>query len=396
MSSTRRDFLKIGSMATASLLVPKLMSSSNVFGSRKNAKSVVVIQLTGGNDGLNTVVPFRNDIYYRNRPRLAIRPTEVLSLNDELGFHPSLKGLHSLFGDGDLTVLNSVGYPNSNRSHFRSMDIWHTASKENEYLNTGWIGRMMDLQQSPIPYHALEVDDTLTLALKGLKMKGLALKDPARLHNQIQQPFLRATANSAVHNHGHDEVGYLRKTLAETAESVDYVYDKSKIYSSNVTYPQTQLGKGLKTIAELIVAECNTMVYYVSLGGFDTHVGQDAKHKNVLRKYDESVSAFVKDLKKNKKFDDVLILTFSEFGRRVAQNASGGTDHGAASNVFLMSGSLNKPGIYNKASDLNNLDAGDIKHTLDFRNIYGTILENWLEQPSKEILGQWFPPLPLV
>ena len=396
MKTGRRDFLRIGSFATASLMIPQMLTSSKLYDPRKNAKSVVVIQLTGGNDGLNTVVPFRNDIYYRNRPKLAISKNEVLPLDDELGLHPSLSGLQEVFRNGDMSIVNGVGYPEPNRSHFRSMDIWQTASDHDRILGTGWLGRLIDLQSDPAPYNALEIDEALSLALKGERMKGLAFKDPERLYSQLQEPFIQATARSVNHDHVHDEVGYLRKTLAETASSVDYLYERSKVYSSRIDYPQTSLGKGLKTIAELIVAESDTMVYYISHAGFDTHVGQDAKHRKVLGQYDEAVSAFIKDLKKNRKFDDVLILTFSEFGRRVSQNANGGTDHGAASNVFLMGGKLNRPGVFNEVPSLSDLDNGDLRYTVDFRSVYSTILERWLDQPSRDVLGQWFAPLPIV
>ncbi len=388
--------MKIGSLASASMLVPKLVSASNLLAPRNNGRSLVVIQLSGGNDGLNTLVPYRNDIYYQERPRISIPSNEILQLTEEMGLHPSLTGLHDIFHNGGLSVLNSVGYPNPNRSHFRSMDIWHSASSSDEHLSTGWLGRLMDVQAAPMPYHALELDDTLSLAMKGEQMKGLAIKDPAALHRQLQHPFILAQAKTEVHNHQHKEVAFLRQTLRETSQSVEYVYEKSKVYKSSISYPNNALGKGLKTIAELIISECNSMVYYVSQDGFDTHAGQEGKQKKLLKQYDEAVSAFVKDLKANGKFDDTLVMTFSEFGRRVAQNASGGTDHGTANNVLLMSGKLKSPGIFNEPPDLKDLDNGDLKYQVDFRQIYTTVLQNWLSQSAEKIIGQQFYPLPII
>lgn len=395
MRTSRRDFLKIGSLASASLLVPKIVSASNMFTPRVNGKNIVIIQLTGGNDGLNTVIPYRNDLYYKYRPKLGIERSNALSLTDEMGLHPSLAKTHDLFHNGGLSILNSVGYPNPNRSHFRSMDIWHSASDANEYLSTGWLGRLMDQQSEPMPYHAIEMNDKLSMALKGSDVKGLAIKNPADLYAQTKQPFIKSIYQNG-HDHEHQEAAFLHRTLHETTTSIDYVYEKSKAYRSAITYPGTSLGKGLKTIAELIISGCNTMVYYVSHDGFDTHVGQSSKQKRLLGQYDDAVSAFVNDLKKNNRFDDTLIMTFSEFGRRVKQNASGGTDHGAASNVMLMSGALKQPGIFNESPNLQDLENGDIKYEIDFREVYATILDSWLGQSSKQILGQPFSALPLV
>jgi uncharacterized protein (DUF1501 family) len=395
MRTDRREFLKATGLITASMLVPRFLRATDTM-ETISGRSLVVIQLTGGNDGLNTVIPYSNDIYYRSRPRLAIESSEVLKLNDEQGFHPSFVKMKGLFDNGDLCVLNSVGYPEPSRSHFRSLDIWQSASDASQYLTTGWIGRMMEANNAAQPHFAIELDDALSLALKGKEVKGLAMRDPRSLYANASHPYIQKLASCTPSDHDHAEVSYLHRTLAEAKQSAAYVYETSKKYASSVAYPSHRLGQDLKTIAELIVSGVGSKVYYVSHSGYDTHVGQQAKQSNLLNQYDEAVSSFVADLRNNARFKDVVILTFSEFGRRVAQNASGGTDHGTSNNVFVIGGSLRQPGVLNEAPDLSDLDQGDLKFELDFRQVYSTILEKWLHQSPAGILGQQFDPLPFL
>ncbi|MBI2731285.1 MAG: DUF1501 domain-containing protein [Sphingobacteriales bacterium] len=395
----RREFLQIGSLATATLMVPKFLKA---FEGRTPVpignKVVVIIQLSGGNDGLNTIIPVRNDIYYRERPKLGIEKSKVLTLTDEAGLHPSLVGLKELYDEGSLAILNNVGYPNPDRSHFRSMDIWQTGSGANEYLTTGWIGRYLDAQCKGCdkPTQALEIDDVLSLALKGEDIKGLALKDPRRLYNTSHEKFYKDLNASFKDEPGEQPVDYLYKTMAETLSSADYIFKQSKLHPSAQEYPNTELGKNLKTIASLIFSEINTKVYYVSLGSFDTHFNQQAQQQNLFTQLSDAVKAFAKDLKANNRFNDVLLFTFSEFGRRVSQNASGGTDHGTANNMFLISGALKQKGIINPLPDLTNLDDGDLKYTIDFKNVYATVLNKWLAANDTMILGKQYNPLSFI
>jgi uncharacterized protein (DUF1501 family) len=387
----RKGFIQIGSLATASVFVPKFLKAFEIPAAvPQGNKVVVIIQLSGGNDGLNTVIPFRNDLYYKNRPRLGIQKTAALQLTDEAGLHPSLTAFKELYDDGSLGIFNSVGYPNPDKSHFRSMDIWHTASKSTDYWNTGWIGRYLDSQCAGCdkPTQALEIDDVLSLALKGENMKGLALEDPKRLYNTSQEKYFKEIlANHQ--QHGHEQpVEYLYKTMAETISSADYIFKQSKQRPSAETYPDTELGKGLKTIASLIFSEINTKVYYISLGSFDTHINQENQQRRLFNELNDAVKSFVKDLKANNRFNDVLLFSFSEFGRRVAQNASGGTDHGKANNMFFVSGALQQKGIYNPLPDLNALDDGDLQFQLDFREVYATVLHKWLGADAELVLKQ--------
>jgi uncharacterized protein (DUF1501 family) len=394
----RRDFLKSTGLASAALFVPQFLQAMPriPFDGKRN-KRLVVIQLSGGNDGLNTVVPYNNDLYYKSRPSIAIKKDLVLRLDNDCGLHPSLSGLRSLYDNGNLAIINSVGYPNPNRSHFRSMDIWQTASASEEYLSHGWIGRYLDSMCAgcATPASAIELDDSLSLAMKGHNLKGLAMSDIDKLHKLAHSKFIEHhVVNDYVHDH--PTVDYLYKTLIETSSSVDSIYAHSKTFRSMTPYPAQPLGKKMKSIAELIVGGSPTSVYYISLGGFDTHVSQPGTQQRLFNQLSQSIDAFCKDLRDNKMFDDTLIMVFSEFGRRVAENAGKGTDHGTANTVFLIGGNIKQAGRYNAMPDLTNLDNGDLKYSVDFRDIYATILEKWLDTDYTSVLGEKFNLLPIL
>jgi uncharacterized protein (DUF1501 family) len=394
----RRDFIKTGSLASAAIWMPKFLQGLKTPGILPlQGRKLVILQLSGGNDGLNTIIPTRNDVYYRERPRLGIKRENALALNDETGIHPVLSGLKNLWDDGAMAILNSVGYPNPDRSHFRSMDIWHSASPASEYWQTGWIGRYLDAHCAGRPYAALEFDDTLSLALKGEHTKGLALQDAQKLYESTRSPFF--SAYSAAHGKvANDDapVDYLYKTMAETLDSADYLFEQSRKKTSTANYPATGLGKDLKTIASLILADTETSVFYASLGSFDTHINQDGQQKRLFQELNDALTAFAADMKANGKWQDVLVVTFSEFGRRVAQNASGGTDHGAANNMLFLGGSLRKKGMLNSLPDLTDLTDGDLKYRVDFREVYAALLERWLDADAKKVLGGTFRPIDLV
>jgi uncharacterized protein (DUF1501 family) len=395
----RRSFIQMGSLATGTLMIPRFLKAFE-----KPAlvppgnKVVVVIQFSGGNDGLNTLIPYRNDDYYKLRPSLGIKKELVLAMNDEAGFNPSLSHLRELNDNGSLAVLNDVGYPNPDRSHFRSMDIWHSASDSREIINTGWLGRYLDAQCNGCsrPTQVLELDDVLSLALKGEQSKGIAFQKPANLYGSSQETFFRELAKQHGDQYAETPVDYLYKTMADTISSADYIFSQSKKNPSTQQYPPTQLGQQLKTIAGLILSDINTKVYYVSLGSFDTHINQAAQQKRLFTEFNDALKAFTGDLRINNRFSDVLTFTFSEFGRRVSQNASGGTDHGTANNMFFISGALKKKGLLNDMPDLNNLQDGDLKHKVDFKNVYATILNKWLGADDKKILGSAYPYLDFI
>lgn len=402
----RREFLKATSLATASLWLPDFLQEFGRPGVlAHNGRVLVMLQLSGGNDGLNTVVPTRNDIYYRERPRLAIARDTALQLTDEAGLHPALTGFKSLYDEGQMAVLNSVGYPNPDRSHFRSMDIWHTASPASEIWQTGWLGRYLDAQCAGCerPTAVLEIDDTLSLALKGEDLRGIAVQEPKRLYDSANSPFFRdylavkQPKNSpAGQVHDDSPVAYLYKTMAETMASADYLFEKSSAKATASNYPNSELGRHLRTIASLILADADTSVYYLSHGSFDTHINQTGQQERLFRELNEALGAFAADLKANGRWEDVLVVTFSEFGRRVSQNASGGTDHGTANQMFFLGGSLKQKGILNPMPDLADLDEGDLKFQVDFRQVYATLLKRWLKADADKILGEAFRPMGFV
>ena len=397
----RRKFIQLGSLATATLMVPKFLKAFETTGIAMvppGNKVVVVLQLSGGNDGLNTVIPVRNDIYHKSRPGLGISKDKALMLNDEAALHPELTILKNLYDDGSLGVLNSVGYPNPDRSHFRSMDIWQTGSASTEFITTGWIGRYLDKQcdQCNQPTQAMEIDDILSLALKGANEKGIAFKDPRRLYNASHENYFKQLA-AQHHAEEHERpVDYLYKTMAETLSSADYIFEQSRLHPTIAVYPPTELGAAFKTISSLILSDINTKIYYVSLGSFDTHVSQQNRQAHLFKQMNEAVGAFVTDLKNNNRFDDVLLFTFSEFGRRVSQNASGGTDHGTANNVFLVSGSLKQKGLINELPNLTDLEDGDLKYKIDFKQVYATVLNKWLHADDKLILNKQYEYLSFI
>lgn len=387
----RRQFLQTGALATASMMLPRFLKAfEQPMMAPPGNKVLVVLQLSGGNDGLNTVIPVTNDIYYRSRPGLGIEKGRALRLTDDAGLHPSLTALKGLYDNGELGILNNVGYPNPDRSHFRSMDIWHSASNSNEYVNNGWIGRYLDAQCAGCaqPTQALELDDSLSMALKGEHMKGIAMKDPRRLFNTSNEKYFRDILASHATGNSEQPVDYLYKTMAETLSSADYIFRQSKIHPAAGTYPNTEIGTSLKTIASLIFSDINTRVYYLSLGSFDTHVGQNGQQQRLFMQMNDAIQAFTADLKSNNRFNDVMLVTFSEFGRRVSQNASGGTDHGTANNMFFIGGGLKQKGVLNAMPDLTQLRDGDLQHTVDFKDVYATILKNWLGADDKKILGR--------
>src|SRR6202000_2926355 len=255
-------------------------------GKMSGYKNLVIIQLSGGNDGLNTIVPFGNDIYYQKRKTIAVAQTDVIKLNDMQGLNPALSALKDIYDQGQMSIINSVGYPNPDRSHFRSMDIWQTASGSGEFLTSGWIGRYLDsnCQDCKNPYTAIEVDDTLSLAMKGATKKGIAVQDPNKLYQSTREPFFKDLVHD--HNNDHlneDNLGYLYKTMIETYRSEEYIQKTSKTYNVTAQYPATPLGNQLKTVSKFINSGLQTRVYYVSLSGFDTHVGQQNQQSRQLK-----------------------------------------------------------------------------------------------------------------
>ncbi len=395
----RRDFLKNSSLASGMLFVPNFIRAFEKIPKNKlGHKKLVVIQLSGGNDGLNTIIPYQNDIYYRKRPKISIAKNNVLQLNSQVGIPQHMSSLKSLYDRGYVTIINNVGYPNPVRSHFRSADIWQTATDANEYKSTGWLGNYLDAYDLK-SHMAIDVDNKLSLALKGTTKSGISASNPKLLHKNIKDPFF----NKLLQQHHLDEhlseenLGYLYKQAIQANSSASYIFENSKTYQNKANYGNNLLGKQLKTTATYINSHLETNVYYVSMGGFDTHANQKNRHKKLMSIFSKELETFVDDLKSQDTFKDTLIMVFSEFGRRVEENAGHGTDHGAANNLFLVTENLKQPGLYNNMPDLKDLDKnGDIKYQIDFRQVYATVLERWLEANPKKVLGKTFDTLNFI
>jgi uncharacterized protein (DUF1501 family) len=392
----RRDFIKKSSLAViGTAFLPQFLKAGNALFSNESFKKLIVIQLSGGNDGLNTIVPYRNEIYYQSRPRLALPKQEIIPVTDDLGINGSMKNFADLYEKGYVSILNSVGYPNPNRSHFRSMDIWQSASGSNEYLRSGWLGRYLDANCTQ-SHETLEIESTLSLALKGEQKNGLAVKNSDTFYRALQDSYFQDLLHDENLDSENSNLNYLYKTLAETNESAKYLFEKHTIKKNTTEFPKTKIGRDLDVVSQFIQSGLNTKVYYISHNGFDTHVNQKHVHNQLLKEFSEAVSAFVKSLEKSGQLNDILILTFSEFGRRTEQNASGGTDHGKANNLFLIGNNLKKPGVFNENPDLTDLDEGDLKYTIDFRSVYQEILSKHLETDSEKILKNKFPVLTIL
>lgn len=393
----RRKFIKDTALASSLFFVPSFVKAfESIPTVMLGYKRLVIVQLSGGNDGLNTIIPYNNDIYHNARPRLAITK-DVIKLNDDLGFHPSLSAIRPLFDNGELSIINNVGYPNPVRSHFRSMDIWQSASNADQYLQSGWLGRYLDTHGAK-PYNAIETNTQLSLAMKGERFNGIATNDYDVLYKTARDPYFKSVLNHYNDKHlSEHNLGYLYQTMIEARSSAKYIYENTKVKLSQQDYPKNDFGKQLKNVAQFINSRLETKVFYTALDGFDTHANQPNVQSRLLSQYAESMSAFVKDLKRNDTFKDTLILTFSEFGRRVKQNAANGTDHGAANNVFVIGKNLKKAGFYNKLASLSDLDDnGDLKYEIDFRTVYATILSRWLEADDRLVLNQKFEKLKFI
>ncbi len=385
-------------VAAGTWFAPYFLNANTMSIGDFKGKRIIIVQLSGGNDGLNTIVPFENDLYYKARPQIGISKKDVIDLNGQLGMNPALKAIEPLFKEGLVSILNGVGYPNPERSHFRSMDIWHTASNADEYWKTGWLGRYLDAQCSNCDslHQAVQLNGTLDLVMKGESLKGLAMTDPAQMINGANTSYQGKAMSSNSSHHDHEPVGYLYKTLVETSKSADYLEEKLQKNKMTVKgVPGDQFSKHLKTIVQMINAGLETSVYYTQLGGFDTHANQKNRQDRLLSSYANGIKFLVEELKKSGELKNTLIMTFSEFGRRVQQNASNGTDHGTANNLFVIGESV-KGGFYNDMPSLSDLDNGDLKYTIDFRNVYATILQNWLEVDAQQILKRDFAILPFL
>jgi uncharacterized protein (DUF1501 family) len=408
----RRQFVsQAAASATALTLAPGFINNTVAALAGEGAprtgpldnRILLILQLDGGNDGLNTLVPYGDDEYYRARPQVAIKPDRVLKLNERLGLHPELVELKQMYDEGSLALVQNVGYPNPNRSHFTSTEIWQQAvvfdpTKPRDVLD-GWVGRYFEQQCANVvsPALGLQVGDRATLAFASRTPRGVTIANPAILEWRKHERGLQGVHRGAqkVKVSDGDDFAYVRQMGHSTLTLADRIR-AARQTKSRVEYPPYQLSQSLRLIGQLIAAGLPTRVYYTALTGFDTHVTQDFRHGGLMQELSQALSLFARDMKAAGQWDRILVMTFSEFGRRLKENGSLGTDHGAASMMFLAGGSV-VPGLHGVAPDLHDLDDGDIKQKIDFREVYAAVLQDWFGvSETKPILLGNYQPLPVI
>ena len=403
---TRRGFLKQGlqGMAVVSLGlgVPSVFAKAAVAASNENSagagRTLVVVQLAGGVDGLNTVIPYSDPLYRGSRPQLAIAESDMLVVDERVAFHPALEGLKQLLDAGQLAVLEGVGYPNPTFSHFKAMDIWQSADPDAK-ARDGWLGRYFESltdagghplsglsygRRLPSAFESSvatvpSVGSLDTFALAGPQSRSVSLVQMYDIYRPTGSPF----------------AALLDSTLDNALDSSAQLAAAHASYTPAVEYPESSLASGLRMLAELIDSGGEhppLRIGHVMLGGFDTHTQQDSRLEPLLVETSEALSAFWQDVVTHGHGQDVLLMTWTEFGRRVSENAQLGTDHGAAAPMFLIGERL-KGGFHGEARDLSDLDNGNLRYSVDFRSVYATVLEDWLEAPASDILGGTFTKL---
>lgn len=364
---------------------------------------LVVVQMGGGNDGLNTVVPYSDDAYHRVRPAIGIPPAQVLKLDGRIGFNPALKGLHELYNEGHLALLQGVGYPNPNRSHFEATQIWETASPERPQ-KYGWIGRYLDARFSggakPASlFEAVALGDTLPAAMTSAHVEVPAIGVlNAYGYNTGRDLASKQSAGVLYDGAKPGQSPYLA-TIAQTAREAyhggDLLRAQTAAFTNKATYAPNGFAQQLALAARLIGSTAGAKIVFVSIGSFDTHAGQRPQQDRLLGYLGDGLLSFYQDLAAHGLDSNVLTMTFSEFGRRVTQNASNGTDHGTAMPLFIVGGAV-KGGIYGEHPSLTDLDHGDLKFSTDFRSVYATVIARWLGRDPAAVLGAGFPTLNFV
>ncbi|TWU54704.1 hypothetical protein Poly51_34230 [Rubripirellula tenax] len=404
-NQSRRKFLRttVGSAAAIGVgaALPKCFAEAASGRSNTTERILVVVQMSGGNDGLNTIVPYADDDYRSARPKLAIPTSDVMKCDDDNGFHPSMTGMHELLQDGKFAAVRNVGYEKPNRSHFESMDIWHTCRRKDEPRPDGWLGRFLDQQPlaagGDVPaLHLGREQQPAAIASTSIRVPTVNELAEFQLRGNDKQSLRKLLQNrQPTHSASENELlSFLQSSTTSAIAASQRVTEAASSYQSDVKYPQTELGNKLRVVAQLIDSGMNTRIYYVQHDGFDTHAQQDQTHTILLRQWSDAVSALVRDLEGHDHGKRVCVMTFSEFGRRVSENASEGTDHGAAGPMFLCGGGV-KAGIVGKRPNLTDLQDGDLKHEYDFRQVYASVLKDWLGTDPSPVLGKEYASLPL-
>ncbi|HNO65230.1 MAG TPA: DUF1501 domain-containing protein [Tepidiformaceae bacterium] len=408
---SRRDFVKGGvALVSIGTTAQSLLKGAVAFAAQNSAyvadpnnkKTLIIVQLAGGNDGINTLVPASDPVYRSSRKTIGLPEDQVLPLAEGFSLHPALTGLKGLWDDGKLAVVRGVGYPNQNYSHFKSSAIWQAGDPEMN-LDNGWLGRTLEQMESQQhdPFLGFNVGNSTPDEMRTPKIAIPSVTDEADYGVKVAGKLVPTTeARTATMLKLYEQYpsnspyGVLLETTADSAvSSSKMLQDAAKTYKPAVEYPQTSFAAGLSLLAEAITSDLGVRVGHATLGGFDTHNNELAEHQERMETLDGGLTAFYQDLQAHGKADDVVVLTWSEFGRRVAENANGGTDHGAASVCFALGNGVQK-GLYGDAPNLAALiDNGNVPYTTDFRRVYATVIERWLGVPSEALLGQRWDPL---
>ena len=411
MKLSRRAMIKDGFLAvSAGMIMPSIFSrgiasarAQSIDGSRiaqaSGDRTLIVIQMAGGNDGLSTVIPIGDPLYHQVRPTLAIPDAEVLPLDTRLGLHPNLAPLKQLWDGGHMAIIEGVGYPNQSLSHFQAMDIWQTLDLSGAG-SEGWLGKLVSgwVDQDGHPFKALDIGVQTAQALSSISapVPTLANVNTYRLYPDpadTDNGNARLQALMKLYNSYPKTSPYaalLDTTALSAQDGSRQLHDADAQYRAAVTYPTGPFAAGLKILAEAIVEGLGLRVGYVTLGGFDTHANQQVTHDTLMKLLADGLSAFYTDLSNHGKADNVVIMTWSEFGRRVEENGSLGTDHGTAAPMFVLGNPVNR-GIFGEPPSLSSLDnTGNLKYTTDFRSVYATVLDRWLGASSQDVLGGSF------
>ncbi len=403
--TTRREFLKSGlggiGLVAFSSFAPAFLTQTTLAklpAPEKDRSILVLIQLAGGNDGLNTLIPFEDANYYRLRPRLGLRKDAVTPITHTLGFHKSCGELAELHREGKLCIIQNVGYPNPNRSHFRSMEIWETGSDSDEYLQTGWLGRYFDNKCDGAP----PIDEPAGIHISNQLPQSFHSEQTHNLYglslqrNNRRQPTNQNLLEELItHTSGDNTAGFLKHTMMDALVTEKEVKKITTRYRPAVDYPRNPLARSLQQVASMIAAGMETRVYFVSHRGFDTHTNQLNTHAQLLAALSQAMAAFQSDLESHSLQDQVLTMTFSEFGRRPAENNGRGTDHGTAAPLFIMGNSL-KQSLIGRSPNLNVDTKSDLIHSIDFRQVYSTLLNKWFDCDPANILGKKYKPLSFI
>lgn len=401
---SRREWLRVaaasGSLISLERLAPGILAQA-AEASTQEERILVVVEMAGGNDGLNMVVPHRDEAYRKARPVIGIPADATLTVDADIGLHPAMRSLADLLEEGRFAVVQGVGYPNPNRSHFESMDIWHSCRHDGA-RSDGWLGRYLEAAKfgdasDPPALHLGHDKQPLALMSREIRVPSIQSLAQFRLRAADRPDLINAIQDLAVDDRANSDelLGFIQSSTSNAIATSQRMESIGASYQPSESYPSSQLGQKFETVAKLVASGLRTRIYYLRIDGFDTHANQPDAHAGLLRELSDAVATFVRDANAQGFGDRILVMAFSEFGRRVEENASEGTDHGTAGPV-LFAGNQVRAGLIGPHPSLTDLDHGDLKHHTDFRQVYAGVLQQWLSVPTEAVLGGTYEPIQIV